>query len=83
MSSYFEYRLIIDMSLLDTFVENLVVEYLSPLNGTLIYVPNSIKIVNEKLLISLCLYHQTIYMLIISDIKKYSDNLHLSIKLNL
>lgn len=83
MSSYFEYQLIIDMSLLDTFGENLVVKYLSPLNDTLIYVPKAIKIVNEELLISLCLYHRTIYMLIISDIKKYSNNLYLSVMLNL
>ena len=83
MSSYFEYQLIINMSLLDTFGENLVVKYLSPLNDTLIYVPKAIKIVNEELLISLCLYHRTIYMPIISDIKKYSNNLYLSVTLNL
>lgn len=73
------------MSLLYTVVENLVVEYLSPLKDTLIYVPKAIKIVNEKITnITLSLlYHQTIYMLIISDIKKYSDNLYLNVKLHL
>lgn len=67
--------------LLNTFVENLVVDYLSPLTGKLWFIFLKWSKQWEKYHIIVCLLYimELFTIFIISDIKKWSDNLHVQI----